>query len=246
MQKKQWSCDWFVVFVVIALLLIPLYYLIPGMPLFKPFEAVGNASIYGFIVFVVLIFDFLWWVVKESRDKRFKEKVLTTLGLRLSGLQIAAGLAIGCSTEVLTQKVESRFSPMVFSIGLGDLLLVPPIEEVLFRGTSYKSLAPLRQNSSKENTGHSGFDINLRLDACKLSRAKSNWRHGIHSCILVGVEKQYDRSDCCSSGIQCYNFTFKISIPWNSKSSVHHHPNGFCVFTSLVRASSYSSPAKEY
>jgi membrane protease YdiL (CAAX protease family) len=134
MQKKQWSCDWFVVFVVIALLLIPLYYLIPGMPLFKPFEAVGNASIYGFIVFVVLIFDFLWWVVEESKDKRFKEKVLKTLGFRWSRLQIAAGLAIGCSTEVLTPKVESRFSSMASSIGLEDMLLVPPIEEVLFRG----------------------------------------------------------------------------------------------------------------
>jgi hypothetical protein len=60
MQKKQQSRDWFVVFVAIALLLIPLYYLIPGMPLFKS-SRVGNASIYGFIVFVVLIADFLWW-----------------------------------------------------------------------------------------------------------------------------------------------------------------------------------------
>jgi len=72
MWEKRLSNDWFVVFVVIFLFLIPLY-LIPEIPLFGP-SIVGNASNYGFVVYIVLILDFVWWVAKESKAEHFPEK----------------------------------------------------------------------------------------------------------------------------------------------------------------------------
>lgn len=135
MREKRQSHDWFAVFVIIALLPIPLYYLVPGMPLFKP-SGVGNASVYGFVVYFTLILDFLRWMAKESRNKHFPKNVLTILGFRWGKQHVVAGFAIGCLAGVLMWHIKSGFSSIVppFDLVADMLLGAPLVEEVLFRG----------------------------------------------------------------------------------------------------------------
>ena len=134
MREKRPSRDWFVVFVAIALFLIPLY-LIPEMPLFKS-SVVSSASNYGFVVFTALIFSFLWWVISESRNRHFPRKLLTTLGFRWSKWQAAAGFVIGFFAGTLMWHMKSGFSSVVPPIDLvaNTLLGAPLVEEILFRG----------------------------------------------------------------------------------------------------------------
>lgn len=144
MQKKY---DWFTVFVVIALLLIPLY-LIPGMFLFRPFA--GEFSIYGYAISLVLVLGFLrwigvfrWWIKREISKKLFLENLagaLATLGFRRSWAQVAIGLVVGICLGVATWYIggtpssSAALSSWVLGMGVIMVFIMPPIEEILFRG----------------------------------------------------------------------------------------------------------------
>jgi len=134
MWEKRLSNDWFVVFVVIFLFLIPLY-LIPEIPLFGP-SIVGNASNYGFVVYIVLILDFVWWVAKESKAEHFPEKHFDHPRVPMEQATSCHWVRCWMSRWRTNVAYREGFSSIVSPIGLvADMLLVAPLnEEVLFRG----------------------------------------------------------------------------------------------------------------
>jgi len=135
MREKHPLHDWFIVFVTIALLLIPLY-LIPETPLFKP-SIVNNASNYGFVIYIVLIFSFLLWAAGESKKGNFPKNVLTTLGFRWSKRQVAVGFIVGCFAGTAMWLIGDWFSSGILPtthLVVSMLLAAPIVEEILFRG----------------------------------------------------------------------------------------------------------------
>lgn len=134
MREKHASRDWFVVFVLIALFLIPLY-LIPEMPLFKT-SIVSKASNYGFVVHIVLLFWFLWWAIGKVMGERSPKNILTTLGFQWSKQQVAVGFVIGCFVGTLMWYLKGGIFSTLPPVSLvADTLLgAPLVEEVLFRG----------------------------------------------------------------------------------------------------------------
>jgi len=152
MQEKRPSHDWFVVFVVIALFLIPLY-LIPEVPFFKP-SIVSEASNYGFVVYVVLLLWFLWWAVEKVRNERSPKNILTTLGFRWSRQQVAVGFIIGCFDGALMWFLEGgnieKIPPVDLVLVVNMLLGAPLVEEVLFRGYLINRLLHFKKTSQRK------------------------------------------------------------------------------------------------
>jgi len=146
MQKRY---DWFTIFAVIALLLIPVHYLAPEAFFFKQFA--GEFSVYGITVSLVLLLGFLGWIgffrrrmKREVSKKQFSKQlrdILAPLGFRRSWLQVAAGLILGVCLGVFTWHVggtSSSNSPgltgWVVSMGIIMVFFAPLLEETLFRG----------------------------------------------------------------------------------------------------------------
>jgi membrane protease YdiL (CAAX protease family) len=145
MQKKTAPYDWFTVFVVIALLLIPLYS-IPEIFLFRRF---GEFSIYGFVVSLFLVLGFLEWtgflsMLKRGINKHFLENLIlpkfrAKLGFRRSWAQVAIGSVVGACLGLFTcvlgaSPSNSLGSGWVLGNGVMMVFLAPLIEETLFRG----------------------------------------------------------------------------------------------------------------
>ena len=110
MQKRY---DWFTIFVVAALLFIPVYFLAPEAFFFKQFA--GEFSVYGSTVSIVLLLGFLgwigflrWWVKREISKKQFLKQLgdtLAALGFRRSWPQVVAGLILGACLGVFTWQI---------------------------------------------------------------------------------------------------------------------------------------------
>jgi len=149
MRAKRASHDPFIVFVSIALLLIPLYFLAPGTFLFRPFA--GEFSIYGTAVSLFLVLGFLgwigffrWWIKGEISKERFLENLgntLAALGFRRSWAQVVIGLVVGAGLGVFTWHVFGAspsnslgLAGWVLSTGIIMVFFAPLIEETLFRG----------------------------------------------------------------------------------------------------------------
>ena len=126
-----------------------MYFLVPEAFFFKQFA--GGFTVYGGAVSLALVLGFLewigffrWWIKREIGKKRFLKNlagVLAILGFRRSFAQVAIGLVLGvCLGEAMWHiGITSPSSSLDFTgwiIGMGIIMvfIMPPIEEVLFRG----------------------------------------------------------------------------------------------------------------
>lgn len=140
---------WFTIFVVIALLLIPVYFLAPEALFFRQFA--GEFSIYGSAVSLVLLLGFFSWMgffrlrvrSKVSRERFLKHlgNTLVVLGFRRSWPQVAVGLILGACLGMVTWRIDSAppsnslgLTGWVVGMGIIMVFFAPLIEETLFRG----------------------------------------------------------------------------------------------------------------
>lgn len=153
--------NWFRIFVVLFLLLIPFYW-VQGFPLFEsfPFPFFGGSTYWGLIVYLVLLFGFIWWFATERIKGGSREKLLSNLGFRRDWLGIIVGLVVGGLTGVLLwfvgegslqSSVASSFSNSLglIHLAISTVIVAPLVEEILFRGYLINKLTDFKSGMTK-------------------------------------------------------------------------------------------------